>query len=43
MSYDCQMSFCIQESICELTSIRYSLKSLIPDDKTAKPRKICEF
>ena len=37
------MLFCIKGSICEPISIRYTLKSLIPYGKTAKPRKIAQL
>ena len=43
MSYDCPMLLCINVSIGAPISIRYSLKSLISQAKTAKPRKMSQF
>ena len=37
MSDDLSMLFCIKGSVYEPISIRYTLKSLIPYAKTAKP------
>ena len=44
MPYDCPMLLCIKLSIYEQISIRYTLKSLIPNCKTATPwKKLLNF